>query len=86
MRTNMTPHYFIKAREDMYVQDSQGSWFNGIKQVFDILNIKWTQIPPDRYRVRRITQKHKLSYEEYWKTSKNKLNSTKVSMYNTINP
>ena len=84
MRTNMTPHYFIKAREDMYLQDSQGSWFNGIKRVFNVLNIKWTQIPPDKYQIRKITQKHKLSYEECWKTSMNKLSSTKVSMYNTI--
>ena len=70
----------------MSLIDEPGSWFYTLKQIYEIFDMKWSGIKPEKHDQRKLLENVRRSYEEYWKNSIGKQGngSGKLSTYRQI--
>ena len=49
--------------------DINGTWFNSMKQIFDIFDIRWMGTRPNNWTKKQLIKKMRTSYENYWKNN-----------------
>ena len=55
--------------ECMSLIEEPGSWFYTLKQIYEIFDMKWSSIKPEKHDQRKLLENMRRSYEEYWKNS-----------------
>ena len=72
--------------ECMSLIEEPGSWFYTLKQIYEIFDMKWSGIKPEKHDQRKLLENMRRSYEEYWKNSIGKQDngSGKLSTYRQI--
>ena len=72
--------------ECMSLIEEAGSWFYTLKQIYEIFDMKWSGIKPEKHDQRKLLENMRRSYEEYWKNSigKHGNGSVKLSTYRQI--
>ena len=72
--------------ECMSLIEEPGSWFYTLKQIYEIFDMKWSGIKPEKHDKRKSLENMRKSCEEYWKNSIGKQgnDSGKLNTYRQI--